>query len=153
MDSVIGWFLKISDSVFIHLWSKPRMKMIEIINEGGLFGNIYITLGVQNKKNLELEIYELYGAHKNISEILPIHDYENKLPVTIKPFQHEKLVLVFNWTLFYNYYGNVTSESINEVCELISESTIMLNSNQGNYKHTFSRQEKKQIKNSCSVNN
>ncbi|MBX9597353.1 MAG: hypothetical protein K2X04_02110 [Burkholderiales bacterium] len=143
MDSIIGWFLKIGNGIFIHLWSKPRLKMVKIINEEGYLGNIYITMEVQNRKNCELEIYKLYGMHVSIPKLLLVNDYANKLPVTIKPFQHEKLVLFFNWNLFCDYYGNVTSESIKEVCELISESTIMLNSNQGNYKRTFSRQEKK----------
>ena len=121
--------------------------MLKTINEGGFLGNIYITMKVQNRKNCELEVYELYGTHVSISETLLVDDDANKLPVIIKPFQHEKLVLFFNWNLFCGYSGNVTSESIKEVCELISESTIILNSNQGNYKHTFSRQEKKQLRN------
>lgn len=146
MDSVIGWFLKIINSVFTYLWSKPRMKMLKTINEGGFLGNIYITMEVQNRKNCELEIYELYGTPVSISATLLVDDYANKLPVIIKPFQHEKLVLFFNWNSFCNDSGNITSESIKEVCELISESTIILNSNQGNYKRAFSRQEKKQLR-------
>lgn len=145
MDSIIGWFLKKIDCVFVYLWSKPRIKIIKTVNEGGPFGNIYITVEVQNIKNFELEIYKLCGTHVSISKILLVDGYTNKLPVTIKPFQHQKLVLFFNWNLFCNHYDNI-SWSINEVCELISESTIILNSNQGNYKRAFSRQEKKQLR-------
>lgn len=153
MDSIIGWFLKIGNGVFIHLWSKPRLKMVKLINHGGYLGNIYITMEVQNRRNCALEIYELYGTHVSISKVLLVDEYSNKLPVTIKPFQREELVLFFNWNLFCSYYGNVTSESVKEACELIFESKIVLNSSQGNYERVFSQQEKKQIKNSCCVNN